>query len=267
MRFKQKISHWINLSEIEYGWYNRYRAIYGYAMSFSQCVNAFTDSNVLYAYMHHNFRYLCPQIIRDHRSFFKQDERGFGEDAFHAMWWLLLSEFKPKRLLEIGVYRGQIISLWALIVKQLLYSAQIHGISPFNSLGDSVSSYLKTLDYMQDIRESFRYLGLDYPSLLRALSTDQQAIAYIQGNKWDLIYIDGSHEYDIVLSDYRLCRDGLKVGGILVLDDASVGSAFRPPRFSFAGHIGPSRVAREYADKEMQFLGMIGHNNVFRKIS
>jgi hypothetical protein len=265
MSMKQRIAQLLHLGGMEYRWYSRHRATYDHAMSFSQCVTAFTDPNVVYAYMHHSFRYLCPQIIRDHRSFFKQDGRGFGEDAFHAFWWLLLSEFKPRNMLEIGVYRGQVISLWGLIGRQLEYPAAIHGISPFSPLGDSVSTYLKDLDYLNDVLESFRSWKLDAPVLVKALSSDAEAVAHIKKHSWDLIYIDGSHDFEIVLSDYRLCRDQLKQGGILVLDDASLGTSFHPPRFAFAGHPGPSRVTREYCDKEMRFLGMVGHNNIFQK--
>lgn len=258
-----KVNHWIRLAEEKR--YSRYQSFYDRDLSFTQAVATFPDPNKLYAYIHHYLHHLCPQIVRDHREYFKQNQRGFGEDSFHAAWWLLLSEFKPFRMLEIGVYRGQVISLWALISQYLGYSAEIHGISPFSPLGDSVSAYLQNLDYMNDVLEAFRYWKLDPPCLVKALSNDAEAVAHIQEHAWDLIYIDGSHDFDIVLADYRLCRDHLLTGGILVIDDASLGTGFRPPRFSFAGHPGPSKVAREYADKEMRFLGAVGHNNVYLK--
>jgi hypothetical protein len=258
------VNHWAGL--LEERLYNRYQSVYDRNLSFTQAVATFSDPNKLYAYMHHYLHYLCPQRLRDHRKYFKQELRGFGEDAFHAFWWLLLSEYKPQSMLEIGVYRGQVMSLWGVIGKYLEYSAEIHGISPFSPLGDSVSAYLKNLDYMDDVLETFRFWKIDAPVLVRALSTNQKAIAHIQKHPWDLIYIDGSHDFEIVLSDYRLCRDNLNYGGILVLDDASLGTSFHPPRFSFVGHPGPSRVAREYADKEMRFLGMIGHINIFQKV-
>ncbi|GAB6272762.1 MAG: hypothetical protein STSR0003_26130 [Smithella sp.] len=266
MNLKEKIAHLVNLSEIEYRWCSRHKASYDNDISFSQCGATFSDVNVCYAYMHHYFHHKCPKIVQDHRDYFKQEQRGFGEDAFHAAWWLLLSEFKPFRMLEIGVYRGQVISLWGVISKYLEYPVEIHGISPFSPSGDSVSTYLNNLDYMNDVLESFRVWKINAPVLVKALSTDQEAIGHIQKYSWDLIYIDGSHDYDIALSDYQLCRDSLKMGGILVLDDASLGSSYHPPRFAFAGHPGPSRVARECANKEMRLLAIVGHNNVFQKI-
>jgi len=264
MSVASRFNHWTGALEKRI--YSRRQSIYDHDLSFTQAVAMYPNPNKLYAYMHHYFYYLCPQILREHRQYFQQEQRAFGENAFHAMWWMLLSEFKPYRMLEIGVYRGQVISLWALISQYLNYPTEIHGISPFGPLGDAVSVYLHNLDYMDDVLQSCRYWKLDPPILVKALSTDPQAVKHIQEHTWDLIYIDGSHDYEIALSDYRLCRDNLNPGGILVLDDASVGTSFNPPRFAFAGHPGPSRVARELADKEMRFLCAVGHNNLYKNI-
>ena len=40
----------------------------------------------------------------------------------------------------------------------------------------------------------------------------------------------------------------------------SLQTNFSPPLFSFAGHPGPSRVAAEFAMKQLKFLGAVGHN-------
>lgn len=181
------------------------------------------------------------------------------------MWWLLFLEYKPRKLLEIGIYRGQTISLWALIAQYIDLKSEVHGISPFSPVGDSVSDYLINLDYYKDTSETFRHWGLNTPTLVKALSTDKNAIAHIESHDWDLIYIDGSHDFEIVLKDYKLCLRNLKPNGLIVLDDASLKTDFKPPSFSFGGHPGPSRVAREYADKEMVFIGAVGHNNIYQK--
>jgi len=215
--------------------------------------------------MHHHFYHLCPQAIREHRHYFSQNARGFGEDAFHAMWWLLLREFRPKNCLEIGVFRGQVISLWGVIAKLLDSPCEIHGISPFASVGDAVSQYPADVDYLADTIKAFTTFDLAPPTLVRALSTDPCAIKHICERDWDLIYIDGSHDYEVAAADYRHCVGQLKLGGLLVMDDASLGTEFQPPLFSFAGHPGPSKVAKEFAMKELNFLGAVGHNNIFVK--
>ncbi len=245
-------------------WYSRRQRQYDLDLSFTEAVTRFRNPNALHAYMHHFQHHLCPQPIRTHRAYFRRKRRGFGEDAFHAMWWLLLREFSPTYCLEIGVYRGQVISLWALIARLIGLPCQVHGISPFTAAGDSVSNYPQAVDYRADIQRSFARFGLPDPTLVSALSTDVEAVKHVAARSWDLIYIDGSHDYEVALADYRLCRRYLAPGGLLVLDDSSLGTDFHPPLFSFAGHPGPSRVAAEVARRELRFLGAVGHNNVFR---
>jgi len=50
------------------------------------------------------------------------------------MWYLLLKDLKQTRqkakLLEIGVYKGQVISLWSLIAKHLELTNEVVAISP-----------------------------------------------------------------------------------------------------------------------------------------
>ena len=115
-------------------------------LSFTQAVARIPARNALYSYMHHYQHQLSPDKLQQHRAYFKQDSRGFGEDAFHAMWFLLMREYHPLNCLEIGVYRGQVISLWAMIAKELNIPCNIHGISPFTPAGDQVSVYLKNID-------------------------------------------------------------------------------------------------------------------------
>jgi len=252
-------------TRVELARYGAWRPEYAQELSFTGAVERYADCNALYAYMHHFLHHSCPPRVREHRAYFSQAGRGFGEDALHAMWWLLLSEFRPRHCLEIGVYRGQVISLWALVAQELGLNCQVHGISPFAPVGDTVSQYRDDVDYLRDTLSAFARFGLREPVLVRALSTEPAALAHLRQQTWDLIYIDGSHEYDIVLSDYQACRDQLAPGGLLVLDDASLQTAFRPPSFSFAGHEGPSRVARQFAKRELTFLGAVGHNNVFQQ--
>jgi len=82
-----------------------------------------------------------------------------------------------------------------------------------------------------------------------------------------MIYVDGGHDFETALNDYKLCKENLNDDGLLIIDDASMGTDYIPPLFSFSGHPGPSRVAREYADKEMRLICAVGHNNVYQKIS
>lgn len=245
--------------------YSRRQKALSEALSFTEAAAKFADRNALHAYMHHYLHHLASPEIQEHRKYYSQGMRGFGEDALHAMWWTLFREFRPRVTLEIGVYRGQVLTLWGLIARLNHFDCEVHGISPFSPIGDGVSRYLEDVDYYQDTLTSNSRFGLPDLQLLRAFSTDAKAIEYIKSHRWDLAYIDGNHDFEVVLADYQVCRDALVDGGILVMDDSSLYTSYRPSLFSFAGHPGPSRVATEWAMKELKFLGGVGHNNVFQK--
>lgn len=235
-------------------------------LTFSEAIRLYGNRNDIYLYFYQYYYHKLPQEIKNHREYIENNNKGFGEQAFHSMWWKLISEFKPENVLEIGVYRGQVISLWVLIAKLLAYKIEVSGISPFSSFGDSVSDYMKNLDYYQDIQDTFEELGLEKPTLIKGFSKDPVAVEYIKSRVWDMVYIDGGHDYKDVLFDYKLCLENLKEGGLIIFDDASLYTDYEPVSFSFKGHPGPSLVAREHADKEMNFIGAVGHNNIYTKL-
>jgi hypothetical protein len=245
--------------------YRQPAARFAQDLSFAQAAQKFQDAGELYRYMHHYLHNLAPQELRDHRSYFLQERRGYGEDAFHAMWFLLLREYRPHNCLEIGIYRGQTISLWALISQLAGFECDLNGISPFSSAGDENSVYMGGIDFLTDTQKSFARFSSLTPHFVKAFSTDPVAKDYIASRRWDLIYIDGNHDYEVALSDYQVCRDNLAPGGLLVLDDSSLYSNYRAPMFAFPGHPGPSRVLQDFALRELQFVGAVGHNNVLRK--
>src|SRR3954466_14699016 len=99
------------------------------------------------------FHQRLPREFVEHRAYFHNvsgNRRGYGENAFHTLWYLLLQEFKPSTFLEIGVFRGQTISLVALWAKITGNHCEVRGISPFSTAGDSVSQYRQQLDYYKD---------------------------------------------------------------------------------------------------------------------
>jgi len=219
-----------------------------------------------YMFFHHSFWNKMPVFVQAHRFYFRQEQRGFGEDAFHSMWYELLREFRPKQLLEIGVYRGQVISLWALVAKELKLSCDIHGISPFSSAGDTVSAYIGGIDYYDDVIANFNHFSLPLPNLHKGLSTDPDMVKVIKSKKWDLIYIDGSHDYDIVKSDFLLCGSMLSENGLVILDDSAMNTDFIPPVYASSGHPGPSELAAEIDGTKFREILSVGHNRVFQKI-
>lgn len=213
------------------------------------------------------FHSRLPEKMREHRFFFSKSKRGFGEDAFHVLWYLLVSEFRPRTFLEIGVYRGQTLSLVSLLSSAFNVPCAVNGISPFSSAGDSVSRYDESIDYLADTLKNFDRFGLQHPRLLNAYSTDPEARSFIASIEWDAVYIDGNHEYEVVRQDWENCSAHVRIGGFIVLDDAALGTSFKPPMFATAGHPGPSRLAREITGSSFEEILRVGHNRVFLRKS
>jgi hypothetical protein len=183
------------------------------------------------------------------------------------MWFLLFTEFRFASFLEIGVYRGQILSLASLLQRLADAPGDVTGISPFESIGDSVSKYQKHLDYLTDTRANFAHFNLPEPTLLKAFSTDEAALELIKSREWDCIYIDGNHDYEVAKADWNVCATAIKPGGVIVLDDAGLSTAFDPPAFATKGHPGPSRVAAEIDRSKFGEILQVGHNRVFQKLA
>lgn len=208
-----------------------------------------------------------PDYLKKHRKYFQEHRRGFGEDAFHVMWWLLFQKYRPSQFLEIGVYRGQTLSLASLFQVTMGISGQVVGISPFDHSGDQVSRYLACINYLDDTLANFAHFGLAQPELIRAFSTDSAAVARISSSRWDSIYIDGNHDYEVAKADWDICADSCAIGGVIVLDDASLTTAYAPVAFATGGHPGPSRVATEIDPYRFKEVLRVGHNRVFEKIA
>jgi hypothetical protein len=233
----------------------------------AQWPGSIQDPTAFYFQCCHYFAANLPEELREHRRYFGQKGRGFGEDAFHTMWYLLFREFRPASFLEIGVFRGQTLSLAALLGRQLGRECFVQGISPFSAAGDGVSRYRRRHDYHGDTLKNFEHFSLPRPSLLKAYSTDAAARQLVTSRAWDIIYIDGNHDYEVAKQDWELCAQQVLPGGLIVLDDAGLATRYQaPPFYSTAGHSGPSRLAQEIDRSKFAEILQVGHNRVFQKL-
>jgi hypothetical protein len=178
-------------------------------ISRSDWPQSLADPTAFYVRCCHFFDHHLPAEFRRHREYFTQNRRGFGEDAFHAMWFLLFREFKPENFLEIGVLRGQSLSLAALLARYFKLNCFVQGISPFSPAGDTVSTYRNNVNCYDDTLKNFSHFDLPAPALLRAYSTDIEAARLIASRPWHFIYIDGNHDYEIARQGWDLCARNL----------------------------------------------------------
>jgi len=232
----------------------------------SQWTASLENPTQFYERCFHYFHTELPEPLRNHRTYFEASGRGFGERSFHVMWFLLFREFAPESFLEIGVFRGQTLSLAALLARQLRFPCFIQGISPFSSAGDAVSKYRRDVDYYQDTLRNFAHFKLPAPALLRAYSTDESAVQLIASRDWSCVYVDGNHDYEIARQDWDLCSAHLQPGGLIVLDDSGLTTSYVPHAgLATAGHPGPSRLAQEIDRARFREILQVGHNRVFQK--
>lgn len=244
----------------------RKKGKYNRELPFADIKKTFKSLNEEHAYFHHYFWHLAPAWLQEHRSYFKKERRAYGEDAFHAMWYFIFREFKPLNVLEIGIYRGSTLSLFSLLSRQFNLRSQVHGISPFSSAGDTVSKYLSDLDYYKDVLKNFEYFNLPPPHLHKGFSTDIEMKDVIRSKTWDLIFIDGNHDYEIAKSDFITCAENIGQDGLIVLDDAALDTDYRAPFYSTPGHPGPTKVAAEIDSSQFEEILSVGHNRVFKKL-
>lgn len=231
------------------------------------------------------------RFLKAHRDWVEQNSWGFGDRAFHYLWYLLLRDDVLNRpdpkLLEIGVYKGQVISLWALTASELHRSAAITAVSPFESAKpwfarnrmlnrvaqmifrhyrDDVRSanLYESENYLDCIHRIFRQFGLSDAnvSFFRGYSQDQHICQQLENQLFDVIYIDGGHRYEQVAADLRNYSRLVAAGGYLVLDDASCN---QPGSKFWKGHESVSRAADDWGAPGFTNVLNVGHNRVYKR--
>lgn len=229
-------------------------------------------------------------FLTTHRQHIEAYQLGFGDPAFHYLWYLLIpyvaEQFSQPNVLEIGVFKGQVISLWSLIAHHLNLSLSISGITPLQGNPLPQSTWKKRLkklissrfradidagnfypeeDYRVIIQRLFQYFDLNVESirLIEGYSTDSHVQATVQDETFSLIYIDGDHTYEGVMNDLQSYAPKVQPGGFLVMDDAGY---YQPGTVFWKGYESVSR-ACELTLPMMGFTNVlnVGHNRVYQR--
>lgn len=192
---------------------------------------------------------------------------GFGELAFCWNWRLLVQEMSDSfKFLEVGVYKGRVLALIQLYATELNKNASLYGVTPLASIGDKYSQY-DAVNYVQAIETNFATMGssLENTTIIKGLSTDLKVQTCASGyGPYDIIYIDGGHDYETVCKDIEAFLPMLKKGGYLVLDDASL--FLENPFGRFLGHEDVCRAIKDTLDArtDLTHLFAVGHNRVWK---
>jgi hypothetical protein len=212
--------------------------------------------------------------LREHRNWVVANRHGYGNRAFHWMWNLIVKDLpRGFKFLEIGVYMGQTISLISLLNKAQRKNGLVFGITPLTNAGDKYSKH-PNINYEEAIGRIYYQFGLDGNDLqlIEGMSNDKSVIAEAQRiSPFDVIYVDGCHDYEVVKSDIQNYAPLLKLGGLFVMDDASCSLNIPDGliRMNWRGLEDVCRAAAETIEQDSRFrhLFAVGHNRVWRRIA
>jgi len=210
--------------------------------------------------------------LREHRDFVEQHVYGFGERAFHYLWYLLvLSLDSTFKFLEIGVYKGQVLSLIKLISLHLDKEAFIYGVTRLDSFAGETGIFPDhpKENYRQHILDLYQHFGLEFDDsqLIVGDSTNEEIIAKAKMiGPYDIVYVDGCHEYKYVKLDLEYYGEMVKIGGYLVVDDSS--NNLDMPYGYFTGIQDVSNAVRDIIEPSLQWEHKLAimHLRVFKRI-
>lgn len=211
-------------------------------------------------------------ILLNHRTHIETNNLGYGEKPFHVIWREII-KLQPQnfKFLEIGVYKGQVLSLVKHLSDLSDKNCEFYGVTPLSNAGDKYSKKYDNVDYKKVIDGLFKHFNLEFDvdtNIINGSSIDESIKKQIRSlGVFDIVYIDGCHNYDCVVSDILLMKEITRVNSYLIMDDAS---CYKPIK-RIGAHLGHSDVCdaiRDYIETDECFEEVIcvGHNRVFKKI-
>ena len=208
-----------------------------------------------------------PQYI-NHREWILANRYGFGEHAFHWMWKLIVDSMPQSfKFLEIGVYCGQVTSLVQMLATEQDKNVEICGVTPME--GGGPENHLAH-NYSECIKRTYDAHGItmDNTTFVVGYSTDAKIISQFDDkqNYYDIVFIDGSHVYEDVVSDMKTFDGTLKIGGLMITDDSS--NQLPMPAGYFAGIAVVSKAVEDTIAIWPYYKHLFAcmHDRVWRKI-
>jgi len=134
-----------------------------------------------------------------------------------------MMELAPQRTLEIGMAFGGSALTFASSHRDLGRPPipQHTAIDPAQS------------NFWDDAgRQNLEHEGLtDYVEVIEQFSAVALSGLIAAKRRYDLIYVDGSHQFEDVLIDFVFCHEVLNIGGIILFDDSTHSQVAKVLRF------------------------------------
>ena len=213
--------------------------------------------------------YTDEDLVRWRRYF--ENIGGFAQNSWYVFWAALIKELDIKNFLDLGVHVGQFSILPSLLSHRYQKTIEVHMVSPFNGTGDKYSGY-EQKDYIEVMEEAVTHLmdttakHMFYPHV--GLSQNTNIKNELIGMQFDMMYIDGSHDYEVVKQDIEFyVFQLLKPGGIVIFDDANFYIPDGRPEWEQQGYQDVVRAVTEMMDgnSEFEFLFNLTHNRLFKR--
>lgn len=207
-------------------------------------------------------------LLKKHRDWVEQNQHGFGDRPFHWVWKMLVQQMPEIfTFLEIGVFKGQVISLIELVAEVTHRKAYITGISTLTNTADNRCQYPpgNYREWIVQIFNAFN-LSLDRVVIVEGKSSDEAVVKKVAPLVFNMIYIDGGHNREDVLFDIQTYAPRVALGGYLIMDDSSnllnIGTCW-------PGLEEVSQVVHEVLEPDPRFkhLFACGHLRVFQRIN
>lgn len=214
--------------------------------------------------------YTCMDLqLLEHRTYIEEKGLGMGERCFHWMWRLIVDEMPEFfQFLEIGVYKGQVLSLVKLLAIRSGKHVNVTGVTLLSTFAGDTDEFKPHADvnYGKCIKDLHDRYDLPQPTLIVGDSTAQATQEKVsKEGPFDIVYIDGCHEYNYVMKDLMAYPKMLIPGGLLVVDDCS--NDLKMPEGFFKGIEPVSRAVRTVieTDPQWEHLLAVTHNRIWRK--
>ena len=108
--------------------------------------------------------------------------------------------------------------------KKINKRCSIIGVTPLSTDGDKYSKYMD-LNYLETIQLNFKKLNntIDNLKIIKGYSRNKDVIECVsKQKKYNMIFIDCSHDYEDVVHDILTYSKLLIIDGYLVLDNTSL---------------------------------------------
>ena len=204
-----------------------------------------------------------------HRDYVARNMLGFGDHAFHGAWSLLVDAMPEAfRFLEVGVYKGNIVSLIGMLAHRRGKNAFVVGVSPFNGEGERYGGPANE-DYVAAVHalEAWCEIPLARRArLIEGRSQDHDVIEACRASgPYDIVFIDAGKDHRRCVSDLAHYGELVAEGGYLVVYHASFGLKL-PPNL-WPGSPDIARAVSTILDPDPRFrhVAAFGHMRVWTK--